>query len=86
MEVTVRILEPERVEPIAPYGCEICSQPLETLFVIGMTHLRIAQGRPAAVLCVTCHADVGVGLGDERGEMFSIYDADRHYEKVWKQT
>ncbi len=60
-----------------PESCQICKKPIKALFVDG----KIACG-PWANMCITCHNDIGVGLGTGHGQLFSL-DSDGIFRKAW---
>ena len=49
-----------------PKGCDICGQPFGTHFIDGAT---IYSGL-WALMCETCHAKVGKGLGCGKGQKY----------------
>lgn len=48
-----------------PVKCDMCEAPLESVFIDGM----ITTG-PCGMLCASCHADWGCGLGAGRGQRY----------------
>lgn len=52
---------------IKPTCCDHCHEELEGSFVDG----RTIYG-PWAILCKTCHATIGCGLGAGRGQKYNL--------------
>lgn len=62
-----------------PEKCGICRDPIGSLFVDGKTNLKNTW----ALMCVTCHAACGCGLGTGRGQMYALNPADDTFRKIW---
>jgi hypothetical protein len=50
-----------------PVICEMCSKHLVGVFIDGKTRLG-----PWAIMCATCHEQVGYGLGLGKGQKYSL--------------
>jgi hypothetical protein len=50
-----------------PVKCDVCNKQLELHFVDGAT----VYG-PWGIMCMTCHAEVGRGLGTGCGQKYSL--------------
>lgn len=51
----------------APTNCDVCSYNLGKFFVDGKT-----RPGPWGILCEECHAKVGCGLGEGRGQKYLL--------------
>lgn len=50
-----------------PTNCDICSAKLTTQFIDGKTKLG-----PWGLLCISCHAKMGCGLGLGKGQKYEL--------------
>ena len=48
-----------------PTNCDLCKAPIDNTFVDGKT----CYG-PWAIMCITCHTQVGCGLGTGKGQKY----------------
>jgi hypothetical protein len=60
-----------------PKACQICGLPIKEKFIDGATRYG-----PWAILCPSCHRDIGRGLGTGRGQEYTYNPETKHWEKT----
>lgn len=58
---------PKKWQGSKPTNCDLCTMPLKTTFVDGRTKMG-----PWGLLCPTCHASHGCGLGTGNGQKYDL--------------
>ena len=64
-----------------PPSCGLCNKEITTDFVDGATVFG-----PWAIMCPTCHAAKGNGLGTGRGQAYNLNPEETEPYKMWPKT
>lgn len=59
--------KPKKWMGTRPVICDVCHRPLAVQFIDGRTILG-----PWALMCIHCHAKVGLGLGTGKGQKYDL--------------
>lgn len=60
-----------------PETCQLCEVDIENIFIDGRT-----QRGPWAIMCESCHASWGVGLGTGKGQKYVYCPDTNRYQKI----
>ncbi len=55
-----------------PTKCDLCYEPLESIFVDGKTQMG-----PWVIMCGHCFIELGCGIGTGQGQMYDLDDLEQ---------